>query len=75
MKALHSHLPQIIEDTENELSHVMFWSNTFGHHTKWIKWLNEVNMVTQKTRNRHNAEFKAEALKLVEQVGVAEVAR
>ncbi len=32
-------------------------------------------MATQKTRNTHIAEFKAKAQKLVERVGVAEVAR
>ena len=32
-------------------------------------------MTTQKTRKTHTAEFKAEALKLAERVGVAEAAR
>lgn len=32
-------------------------------------------MTTQKTRKTHTAEFKAEAMKLVERVGVAEAAR
>ena len=32
-------------------------------------------MTTKKTRKTHTAEFKAEALKLAERVGVAEAAR
>lgn len=34
-----------------------------------------LNMTTKKTRKTHTAEFKAEALKLAERVGVAEAAR
>ncbi len=48
---------------------------SFWHRVKWVQSLTRWTMTTKKTRIKHSPEFKAEALKLAEKVGVAAAAR